>query len=157
MLRIPHCLDIWLTYGGEVVSLMRQLRPTPQKWFLVLISVRGWVNPGHRLEGLGKLKKFSDLIGIETCSLPACSIMPHPTTLPNDNGILLIVMSLDMSSCFYLKQHSGFWPHLQVEPTQLGPVNRSSQYIWIRSSILNTENPWDMFSERSISLIQHFK
>jgi hypothetical protein len=34
-----------------------------------------------RLEGLGKLKKFSDLIGTRNHDLPACSIVPQPTTL----------------------------------------------------------------------------
>jgi hypothetical protein len=34
-----------------------------------------------RLEGLGQLKKI-DLIGIRTRDLPACSIVPQPTTLP---------------------------------------------------------------------------
>jgi hypothetical protein len=35
-----------------------------------------------RLEGLGKLKKSNDLIGNQTCELPACSIASQPTTLP---------------------------------------------------------------------------
>jgi hypothetical protein len=35
-----------------------------------------------RLEGLGQLKKSNDLIGIRYCDLPACSIVPQPTTLP---------------------------------------------------------------------------
>jgi hypothetical protein len=34
-----------------------------------------------RLEGLGKLKK-NYLIGTRTRDLPACSIVPQPTTLP---------------------------------------------------------------------------
>jgi hypothetical protein len=34
-----------------------------------------------RLEGLGRLKKIH-LIGIRTRDLPACSIVPQPTTLP---------------------------------------------------------------------------
>jgi hypothetical protein len=36
-----------------------------------------------RLEGLGQLKKIH-LIGIRTRDLPACSIVPQPTTLPRD-------------------------------------------------------------------------
>jgi hypothetical protein len=35
-----------------------------------------------RLEGLGQLKKSNDLIGYRTRDLPACSIVPQPTTLP---------------------------------------------------------------------------
>jgi hypothetical protein len=34
-----------------------------------------------RLEGLGKLKR-SHLIGTQSRDLPACSIVPQPTTLP---------------------------------------------------------------------------
>jgi hypothetical protein len=34
-----------------------------------------------RLEGLGQLKKIH-LIGIRTRDLPACNIVPQPTTLP---------------------------------------------------------------------------
>jgi hypothetical protein len=35
-----------------------------------------------RLEGLGKMKKFSDLIGTEILDVQACSIVPQPTILP---------------------------------------------------------------------------
>jgi hypothetical protein len=35
-----------------------------------------------QLEGLGKLKKFIDLIGTPTRNLPAYSIVPQTTTLP---------------------------------------------------------------------------
>jgi hypothetical protein len=35
-----------------------------------------------RLEGLGKLKNSVDLVGNLTRDLPACSIVPQPTTLP---------------------------------------------------------------------------
>jgi hypothetical protein len=34
-----------------------------------------------RVEGLGNLEKFSD-IGIRTCYLPACSIVPQAALLP---------------------------------------------------------------------------
>jgi hypothetical protein len=35
-----------------------------------------------RLEGLGQLKKFNDLIENRTRDLPACSVVPQRTTLP---------------------------------------------------------------------------
>jgi hypothetical protein len=38
-----------------------------------------------QLEGLGKLKKFNCLIRNQTGNLPACSIVPHPITLPQTN------------------------------------------------------------------------
>jgi hypothetical protein len=44
--RLPHCLDNRLTDGAEVVGLARRpaaLYPTGR--FLVLISVRGLVDP----------------------------------------------------------------------------------------------------------------
>jgi hypothetical protein len=53
--------------------------------FLVLISVRGWVDPRAivRPEGLGKFEKIH-LIGTRFRDLPARNIAPQPTTLPRD-------------------------------------------------------------------------
>jgi hypothetical protein len=52
--------------------------------FLVLISVRGCVDLKTimGLEGLGKLKKFNNLIGNITRDLSVCSEVPQPNTLP---------------------------------------------------------------------------
>jgi hypothetical protein len=50
---------------------------------LVLISVGGSVNPKAMvwLEGLGKFKKFNDLIMTQTCGFLACIILPQPSML----------------------------------------------------------------------------
>jgi hypothetical protein len=69
MLRFPHFLDIRLIDGSKVVSPTCWPPFTPMnipRIFLILISVRDGVDPRAivRLEGLGKLKKSNDLIGI---------------------------------------------------------------------------------------------
>jgi hypothetical protein len=52
--------------------------------FLILISVTDWVNLSAiaRLEEVGKLKKFSGLIGNRTFDFTACSTVSQPTVLP---------------------------------------------------------------------------
>jgi hypothetical protein len=75
--RLPHFLDNRLTDGGEVVSLTRRPPFTPPGRFLVLISVRGWVDPRAivRLEGLGQLKNPMTSSGIEPAAFRICSIV----------------------------------------------------------------------------------
>jgi hypothetical protein len=53
--------------------------PLPPRRFLVLISVRGSVDPMAivRLEGLGKLKKSDCIVRNGISDLPACSIRLH--------------------------------------------------------------------------------
>jgi hypothetical protein len=65
--RVPHFLDSCLTDGGEVVSLTRRGRPLPPGRFLVLISVRGWVDPRAivRLEEFDQLKNPMPSSGFE--------------------------------------------------------------------------------------------
>jgi hypothetical protein len=66
------------------LSALRAGRPLPPRRFLVPIFVSGWVDPRGIvwLEGLVQLKKSNDLIGNRNRDLPACSIVPQPTTLP---------------------------------------------------------------------------
>jgi hypothetical protein len=65
--RLPHFLDNRLIDGGEVVSPTRRPALHPPGRFLVLISVRGWVDPRAivRLEGLRQLKNPMTPPGIE--------------------------------------------------------------------------------------------
>jgi hypothetical protein len=62
--------------GGKVVSLTHRL-PLPQEIHVVLISVRGCVNPRtvERPEVLS-LKNSNDTIGNRTRDLQVCSVVP---------------------------------------------------------------------------------
>jgi hypothetical protein len=57
------------------LSVLSAGRPLPPGRFLVLISLRGWVDPSAA-GSIRAIKKFNDLIGNQTCDIPACSIVP---------------------------------------------------------------------------------
>jgi hypothetical protein len=69
-------------WGSQILRLsaLRIGRLYPQEIFLVLISVRGWVDPqGHSAtRRIVSMKKSSDTSGIEHRDLPVCSAVPQP-------------------------------------------------------------------------------
>jgi hypothetical protein len=71
------------------LSALRAGSPLPPGRVRALISVRDWVEPKAivRLEELRQFKKSNELIGNRICDLPACSIVPLPTTLPRAPGL----------------------------------------------------------------------
>jgi hypothetical protein len=79
------------------LSVLRAGRFLPPGKFMVIISVRGWVDPRAivRLEGLGKLKKYTPS-GTRTGDLPACSIVSQPTTLPRATPALYILLTFQV-------------------------------------------------------------
>jgi hypothetical protein len=92
------------------LSALRAGRPLPAGRFLVIISVKGWVDLKAivRLEGLGELKKSNYLIGNRTGDLPTCTIVPQLRYSPELHQLTDCIMDLRFSER-WLWRYKNFW------------------------------------------------
>jgi hypothetical protein len=74
----------------------------PQEIFLVLISVRGWIDPrGHSAVGrIMSMKNSNDTIGNWSHGLPVCSSVPQPLRAPSISWSSRISLSPSCSEVF---------------------------------------------------------
>jgi hypothetical protein len=84
--KVVRRLSSHILSGSKIairVSALCAGHPLPPGRFLILIPVRGWVDPRAIVqpEWLIELKKKIHFIGTRTCNLPACSIVPQPDML----------------------------------------------------------------------------
>jgi hypothetical protein len=110
MTRIPHFLRNRLTDAGKVVSLMPQMPFTPRNIPGTHFCYRLSQPQGHSAAGnIRSIEKSDDLTGNRTRDLPACSIVPHSTTLshaPVLSSAVLIIHNYSHSLIVTLLLHN---------------------------------------------------
>jgi hypothetical protein len=92
--RVPHFLGSRLTDGGEVVSLTRRPPFTPRNIPRSHFCQRLSRPQGHNAGGMIRsIEKSTEFLGNRTHDLPACGVVPQPTTLPRALSSALMLFS----------------------------------------------------------------
>jgi hypothetical protein len=100
------------------LSTLRDSRPLPPGRFHAHISVTDLADNKAivRLEGICQLKKFSDLIGIRTRGLPACSTVPRLFMLLL-SPLLLLFLIINVNVTCVLQSSNGLSSHVGARAT----------------------------------------
>jgi hypothetical protein len=156
---VPHFLDNRLTDGGKDVSLARRPSFTPQEdsWYSVLLEAESTPGPycGWKDEEIY-------LIETRTRDLPACSIVPQPTTLQHAP----IFMDTSKYRNFFVSSlHNGLSDHEgQLLTIVLPLLHKIEHYTYSYRKINNStvadfqkqlsyENWHNIFGEKNVNLI----
>ena len=80
------------------LSALRTGHLYPQEISLVLISIRGWVDPqGHSAAGrIISMKNSNDTIGNRIRDLSACGAVPQPTAPPRYKDMYIYLSTTEM-------------------------------------------------------------
>jgi hypothetical protein len=116
------------------LSALRTGRPLPPGRFLVLISVRGWINSRAvvRLEGLGHLKNPITSSGVEPATFRLVTYcLNHSYTC--SECLLFLQIASEMMYCgnefLFLTAHSG-----NASSSRCNPVlHKTATFCWIKS------------------------
>jgi hypothetical protein len=86
------------------LSALRAGRLLPPGRFVVLISIRGWVDPRARmlLEGLGQLIKPMTSSEIEIFDFSACCVAPQQTALPRAPAKIIYAFFVLRPFCMFI-------------------------------------------------------
>jgi hypothetical protein len=139
--RVAGCRGshILSTIGSQMAvrfSALRTGHPLPAERFLVLISVRGWVDPGAilRLEELGQLKNPMASLGIEpaTFQLVAHCLNQLPYRVPTEIQYCLIIWNFKQENKRIGKNACCMngWKYIPKYTIKLKQIKRTLKEQW---------------------------